>query len=122
MGRVVRLNGDEVQIRLSGVTAVAAIKRELTIPVGAIRSVSTAPLARSGIRIGGTSIRCIDYHQGRFVIGGRRYFLSFEDRLATVTLELERTDKRVGYDVVVVGVEEPPVLVHALQNAARHGG
>jgi hypothetical protein len=38
---------------------------------------------------------------------GRWTFLSFDDRARVLTLELDRTVPGVGFDVVVLGVDDP---------------
>jgi hypothetical protein len=105
MARTVDISPDEVVISLTGWTAVAALRRVVRIPRSTVRAVSTEPWHGDGIRLGGTSIPFRDYRQGRFRKNGRRQFLSFERRDHVVALEVDRD--AVGYDVVVVGVDDP---------------
>jgi len=117
MGRTFELTDDELVVHLSGWTAAAALRGELRVPLTAVRSVSTEPWRHDGIRLGGTAIPFRDYRQGRFRRNGRWLFLSFEDRSRTVTLEVDR--EQVGYDVVVVGSDDPQSLADLLAGAGR---
>ena len=105
MPRSVEVTPDEVVVRLTGWTAAAALKRELRIPRTAIRGVSTDPWREDGWRIAGTAIPFREYRQGRFRRKGRWQFLSFERRDRVVALTLD--PRAAGYDLVVVGVDDP---------------
>ena len=89
MARSVRVEDDEVLVRLTGLTAGAALKREPRIPRAAVVSVSPGTPAQRGWRKAGTSIPWTDYGQGHFSIGGRKAFYSCEHRDRAVTLELD---------------------------------
>lgn len=119
MGRAVRIQEDEVHVRLTGLTALAAFRRELRIPVRAVRTISTEPFGRVGRRVLGTSIPFTSYRQGRFRQGSLRLFLSFESRDSTVTLEVSRTDWDEPYDVVVLGVPDSSEFAEALRAKRR---
>jgi hypothetical protein len=112
MARTVEITPTEVVVRLSGWTALAAIRRELRIPRSAIQAVSTDRWARDGFRVGGTAFPWSEYRQGRFRRRGRKQFLSFERRDRVVALEVDRG--AVGYDVVAVGVDDPERLAAEL--------
>jgi hypothetical protein len=112
VARTVDVTPDEVVVRLTGWTAAAALRRTLRIPRSAIRGVSTAAWHEDGLRIAGTGIPFTDYRQGRFRRRGRWQFLSFERRDRVVALELDRA--AVGYDVVVVGVDDPEAVAAQL--------
>lgn len=99
-----------VRLRLTGLTAFAALKRELLVPLAAIRSVSTERYGKAGLRVGGTSIPCTDVCEGRFRRDGKRTFLSFSDRDRVVTLELDRSVAGCAYDVVAIGVDDPTAM------------
>jgi hypothetical protein len=113
MARTVDISAAEVVVRLTGWTAVAALRRELRIPRSATRNVSTDTWRRDGLRLGGTSLPFRDYRQGRFRSSGRRQFLSFERRDRVLALEVDRA--AVGFDVVVVGVDDPERLAAELR-------
>jgi hypothetical protein len=117
MGRTVEVTDDELVIRLSGLAAFAALKRELRIPREAIRSVSTERYAGDGLRLGGTSIPFTDIRAGRFRRHGTRAFVSFEDRDLVLTLTVDRA--ATGFDVVAIGVDDPESLAAELEPAGR---
>ena len=118
MARSVEVAGDEVVVRLGGLTAAAALKRELRIPCAAIVSASAGAPAKLGLRTGGTSVPWTDYRQGRFRPGGRKAFCSFEHRERAVTLELDGKLVPGGWEVVVVGVDDPERFVRYLGTAS----
>jgi len=107
MARIVHVNPDGVVVRLTGWTALAALKRELRVPLRAIRSISTGRYGATGFRVAGTAIPWTDIRAGRFRRGGSWTFLSFDDRDRVLTLELDRSVPGVAYDVVAVGVDDP---------------
>ncbi len=117
MPRSVELRENEVVVRLSAWSAVAALKRELRAPFGAIRSVSAPRYAKDGFRLGGTAVPFTDIRAGRFRRDGLRTVLSFEDRDRVLQLELDRSVEGVAYDVVAVGVPDAERL--ASEIAAR---
>jgi len=110
--RRVEITDDAVVVKLSGRTAAAAVSRGLRIPREAIREVSTAPWHEDGWRVAGKAVPWTDYRQGRFRRNGRRQFLSFEHRDRVLRLDVDRA--AVGYDVVVVGVDDPQTYAAAL--------
>jgi hypothetical protein len=114
-GRAVWVHDGHVKVRLKGLTAIAALRREMCIPIPAIRSMSTDVPPRVQVRVVGTSVPFTSYRQGTFRHDSRRMFLSFEDRLKTVTFELSRADWDEPYDVVVLGVPDPSRLVRAVE-------
>ncbi len=113
MARTVDISPDEIAVRLIGWTAVAALRRDVRIPRSAVRAVSAEPWRDDGIRLGGTSLSWSEYRQGRFRKRGRRQFLSFEQPDRVVAPDVDRA--AVGFDVVVVGVDDPARVAGALR-------
>jgi hypothetical protein len=114
VARSVRVDPGAVAIRLTGWTALAALKREVCVPVRAIRSVSTGRYGTTGFRIAGTAVPWTDIRAGRFRRGGQWAFLSFDDRDRVLTLELDRSVPGAAYDVVAVGVDEPDAVAREI--------
>jgi hypothetical protein len=110
VARTVEVTPDAVVVRLTGWAALGALKRELRVPLGAIRSVSTARYGATGLRLVGSAIPWTDIRAGRFRRDGLWTFLSFEDRDRVLTLELDRSVPGAAYDVVAVGVDEPAAV------------
>ena len=98
MARTVDVAPGEVVVRLTGWTAVAAMRREIRIPRSAIRTVSTGPWTDDGWRVAGTAIPFRDYRQGRFRRRGERRFLTFERRDRLLILRVDGQEG-VGFDV-----------------------
>jgi hypothetical protein len=115
VGRAVEVTDAEVTVRLSGWAALAALRRQLRIPLGAIVSVSTERYAHDGFRLGGTAIPFTGIRAGRFRRDGLKTFLSFEDRDRVLTLRLDRGVPGVDYDVVAVGAADPVALAEAIE-------
>lgn len=115
MARTIEIGVDDVVVRLSGMTAFAALKRELRIPLRGITSVVAGRYERDGLRVGGTSIPFTDIREGRFRRRGVRAFLSFDDRDRVVTLALDRSSAGVPYDVVALGADDPEALAHEIE-------
>lgn len=120
MARTVEVTDSAVLVRLTGWTAVAALRRALRVPLTAIRAVSTERFGDTGLRLVGTSIPFTDIRHGRFRRQGGWTFLSFEDRDRVLTLELDRSAAGGSYDVVAVGVDDPARVAAAIR--ARRTG
>jgi len=114
VGRCVRVDGDELVVRLDGLTAAAALRRELRIPRAAIVSAEPGVPAELGRRRAGASIPWTDYRQGRFSAGGRKAFYSFEHRDRAITLELDGRLVPGAWRLVVVGTDDPAALLREL--------
>jgi hypothetical protein len=119
VARTVRVDPDAVVVRLTGWTALAALKREVRVPIGAIRSLSTGRYGPMGIRVVGTAVPWTGIRGGRFRLNGRWTFLSFDDRDKVLTLELDRTVPGAGYDRVAVGVDAPDAVAAEIDARGR---
>src|SRR6478736_505592 len=56
MARIDHVNPDGVVVRLTGWTALAALRREVRVPMRAIRSISTGRYGATGFRVADTAI------------------------------------------------------------------
>lgn len=120
MATTVRVNAGGVVVRLTGWTALAALKRDVRVPMRAIRSVSTGRYGATGFRVVGTAIPWTDIRAGRFRRAGLWAFLSFDDCDRVLTLELDRSVPGAAYDVVAVGVDDPDTVAAEI-DACRTG-
>jgi hypothetical protein len=109
------VSDDVLSVRLTGWTALAALRRELRIPLASIVSVSSERYTRDGLRIGGTSVPFTEIREGRFRRDGLKTFLSFGDRDRVLTLGLDRSVGGVGFDVVAVQAADPAALAADIQ-------
>ena len=122
MGRAIEVGDDEVTVRLTGWTALAALRRELRIPLRSIRSVSTERYERDGLRVGGTSVPFSDIRAGRFRRDGLKTFLSFADRGRVLALSLDRAVPGADYDLVAVEADDPVASAAEVERRlAAHG-
>jgi hypothetical protein len=136
MARTIELLEDRLAVRLSGITRLAAVTSDFEIPYSAIRSVSAEPLEISFWRMwkwAGANWPLPEIMEGHFRHDGKWYFLSFEDRNKTITLELEGFKMPFApwpgkrgtfgieptYHAVVLGVDNPQETANAI--AARCG-
>lgn len=111
MSREIIFNKDELVIKLSGLSMIAALKGELKIPYSTIKSVDTGnfKLHWSALRVGGTSIP-YGYKAGRFLYKGQKYFLSYKNPGHVIILDLEGHD----YDKVVIEAGSPKEIKNGI--------
>jgi hypothetical protein len=115
MSRTIEVTDDAVIVRLTGVTAAAALKRDLRIPLAAVRAVSTDRFLDEGWRVAGTSLPFTEIRAGRFRRHGHSTFVSFEDRDRVVSLFLDRAVQWVAYDTVAVGADDPEAVAAEIE-------
>ncbi|RCW51817.1 hypothetical protein [Paenibacillus prosopidis] len=102
MSRTIEFTGEKLVLHLTGLTVAAALKRNVEVPYSSIRSVAVEDFKVSLLKIRiGTSIA--DIREGRFLIGDRWCFISYENHKNVVVLELE--DHEFGK--VVFQMENP---------------
>ncbi|BAU27775.1 hypothetical protein DFP93_10997 [Aneurinibacillus soli] len=108
MSRKIEWQEDKMVICFTGLTSVAALKRELEIPYSTIKKVSagTFEVSPFSFRIGTSGIGK-NLKEGRFLHNGEWYFLSFENHEHVVILELEGHE----YQKVVFEHEKPESLL-----------
>ena len=100
----VAVGGGKVRIRLSGLAAIAALKRELRFPLSAVRAVSAGPFEERPWRVVGTSEPSSRRRYGRFRREGRRFFLALHGEQPTLLLELD--PEQAGYDAIAVSLPD----------------
>jgi hypothetical protein len=108
--RSIELADDALRVRLSGLLAFAALRRELRIPYFAIREVTTEPaeLPPSWAPRWGLALPFSDARHGLIRWRGRWSFYSLEDRDRSVTIRLDGSALAGrSIDAVVLGVEHP---------------
>ncbi|MCI4323115.1 MAG: hypothetical protein L3K03_03695 [Thermoplasmata archaeon] len=122
MPRSIEFGDHELVLRFTGLLAFETLTATFRIPYDAIRSVTTEPFQApfGTLRIFGTSIPFTDIREGRFIHGSEWYFLSFEHRDKTVTLELANFHHGAHpdpYRFVVIGSDDPAGLQAAIEAA-----
>jgi hypothetical protein len=120
----IRLDDDALTIRLSGMAAAGSLRRTVTVPYRAIRSVSVGPLVTRPLmwRLGGIATR--RSHFGTFRREGRWLFLATTRRDRVVTLELDGVGpERVRFAEVVLGNgDDPDALAAAIRERVSPPG
>lgn len=102
MSRTIEFTDEKLVLHLTGLTVVAALKKEVEVPYSSIRSVSVEDFKVSLLkRRIGTSIA--DIREGRFLIGDRWCFISYENHKNVIVLELADH----GFGKVVFQIENP---------------
>ncbi|MDD9268050.1 hypothetical protein ACFPES_13510 [Paenibacillus sp. GCM10023248] len=106
MARNIEFTKDSLILHLSGLTSAAALKREVDIPYSQIKlaTVDDYKLSMFRFRVG-TSIA--DIREGRFLIGDRWCFVSYENHQDVVILELEGHE----FGKVIFQIDEPHAVL-----------
>jgi hypothetical protein len=102
MARTIEFTKDALILHLTGLTSAAALKQRVEIPYSDIMyvSIDDFKLSMFQFRVG-TSIA--DIREGRFLIGDRWCFISYEDHKDVVILELNNHK----FGKVVFQIENP---------------
>ncbi|MDQ0899633.1 MULTISPECIES: hypothetical protein [unclassified Paenibacillus] len=102
MARTIEFTKDALILHLSGLTRAAALKQHVEIPYSDIGNVSIDDFKLSMFQFRvGTSIA--DIREGRFLIGDRWCFISYENHKDVIILEL----KNHKFGKVVFQTENP---------------
>jgi hypothetical protein len=92
VARRIELLDDELHLHYDGLSALAAAKRDVHVPYGAIRDVRVGLGDLPGtfaIKLGTNTAPFGETRRGTFWTGGRRVFLDVNDPERAVVLELE---------------------------------
>ncbi|UKS29742.1 hypothetical protein LOZ80_12745 [Paenibacillus sp. HWE-109] len=102
MSRTIEFTEDALILHLSGIVSAAALRRRVEIPYSQIKQVTVddCKISMFQFRVG-TSIA--DIREGRFLIGDRWCFISYENHNDVVTIELEQHE----FGKVVFQTEDP---------------
>ena len=114
MSRRIELLDDELRLRYSGLSAVAAVIRSVGIPYSMIRSVSVGLEQLPGtfaLRLGTNTSPFGHTRRGTFWSSGRRLFLDVNDPERAVVLELEGHP----YARVALTVDDPEGFAEQLR-------
>ncbi|OPH62068.1 hypothetical protein BC351_02180 [Paenibacillus ferrarius] len=102
MSRTIEFTKDMLILHLAGIVSAAALKRRVEIPYSKISRVSVEDYKVSMFQIRvGTSIG--DIREGRFLIGNRWCFISYENHNDVVSLELDDHE----FAKVIFQIENP---------------
>ena len=122
--RAVVADESGVEVRLYGLTTIAALKSHLNISYADIASVSVGPIESISIfapRIG-YSNPLTGARGGRFRTKGEHMFVSF-DRPSHQLLTIFLVDKNsTGFDKIVVEIERPGELKLSIEKKAAANG
>jgi hypothetical protein len=118
MPRAVTFERDHLGLAFSGLVHFGTTTAKFDVPYSRISAVSTEPFRfpRGTLRWGGAWIPFTDIREGHFWHSGEWYFVSFEDRDKTVTLDLKDfTVHRRSYVKVVIQVDDPRKFARELR-------
>lgn len=118
MGREVRFNKEDFNLKLTGVLSLFALKWQLKIPYKAIKSIFIDEFEPPMwmLRMPGTSIAPLNIFEGSFKFGDEWYFLSYEHKVPLIHLELEGYGK---YQYVIFEIENPRAVLIELRKRIR---
>jgi hypothetical protein len=114
MARSIEFMEDRFVLQLSGLTSLGALRRSVEIPYASITNVSIEDFKVSLFRFRvGTSIA--DIREGRFLIGDRWCFISYENHKDVVVLELADHD----FGKVVFQIDNPIETMKLIEEHKR---
>ncbi len=106
MGKEILFDNEDVILKLNGITGLLALKLKLKMPYNTIKNVYVdyfdAP--QWMLRMPGTSISSLNIIEGSFKYADEWYFLSYENRVPLVMIELEGHEK---YKYVFFEINDP---------------
>jgi hypothetical protein len=118
MGREVQFDDEGVILKLTGVARFFAFKLKLKMPYNTIKSVYVdyfdAP--QWMLRMPGTSISALHIFEGSFKYADEWYFLSYENRVPLVIIELEGHEK---YKYVIFEIDDPVRVASDIRKCIR---
>ncbi|MFD3449886.1 hypothetical protein ACFDTO_35505 [Microbacteriaceae bacterium 4G12] len=118
MGRSIEFHETECALHLTGTVSLFALKSKITIPYQTIQSVYVdyfdAP--QWMMRMPGTSISPLNVYEGSFKYANEWYFLSYEQRVPLVNIELKGHKK---YKYIIFQVDNPTEIAAVLRRRVR---
>lgn len=118
MARKVEFDNENVILKLNGATAFFALKFNLKIPYNTIKSVYVdyfdAPPWM--IRMPGTSVSPLNIFEGSFKYGNEWYFLSYENKVPMLIIEIEGHEK---YSYVIFEIDDPTKIASEIRKRIR---
>ncbi|HEY2440544.1 MAG TPA: hypothetical protein VGI07_09950 [Solirubrobacteraceae bacterium] len=118
----VELRKDALVITLTALERVAAMKREVRVPLDAVRGVCADPdpwSALRGMRVEGTGIPGVAVYGVRRMTGGRPDFAALHGRGPAVRVELAAGAR---YRRLLVTVADPDATVAAVRAGVKPAG
>jgi len=118
VGRAIEFEENQLVLKLTGLTGFFALKTRLAIPYQTIKHIFVeyfdAP--RWMLRMPGTSIAPLNIFEGSYKYANEWYFLSYENRVPLVVLELEGHKK---YSYVIFQMDDPGAAAHEIRQKVR---
>ncbi|ABO66151.1 MULTISPECIES: hypothetical protein [Anoxybacillaceae] len=118
MAREVQFDDEGVILKLNGVTGLFAFKFNLKMPYSTIKSVYVdyfdAP--QWMLRMPGTSISALNIFEGSFKYANEWYFLSYENRVPLLIIELEGHEK---YNYAIFEIDDPTSVASEIRKRIR---
>jgi hypothetical protein len=105
-------------LRLTGWSALAALRRRVSTPLRAVRDASVGRFADDGWQLVGTGVPFTEIRFGSFRRRGRRRFLAFTRREPVLIVRCDRS-RGAPYDVVAVQLGDPDSVQSRLEEALR---
>ena len=111
------LGDQDFSLHISGWTAVATLRRKITIPYSAVEEVQVGNFQFPWTALKRTGIASLGYKAGHFLIDEKKYFLFFHDENKAVMLRLKGNE----FDHIVMENENPEELAnHILIRSSSH--
>jgi hypothetical protein len=119
MSKQLEFKQTELDLHLSGLHSVAALKRHVTIPYRSIKKVHVGSFEAPFwmLKMPGTALPGFDVYEGSFRQNGEWYFLSYEHRGPHLIIELEEHEH---YHYVIFDIENPEENVAEILKHCPH--
>ncbi|PDY26974.1 hypothetical protein [Bacillus thuringiensis] len=118
MGRKIEFHEESVILKMIGITGLLALKRNLKIPYKAIKNIYVdyfdAP--QWMLRMPGTSFSSLNVYEGSFKYADEWYFLSYENRVPLIIMELEWERK---YKYVIFEIDNPTKIAAEIRKQIK---
>ncbi|WP_338447837.1 hypothetical protein R4Z09_16475 [Niallia oryzisoli] len=118
MARVLHFGEEELTLKLTGLTAILALKRKIIMPYRMIKNVYVDQFQAQQmmLRMPGTSIPPLNIYEGSFKYGNEWYFLSYERVQPLILIEMLGHKK---YRYVIFQMDKPTSTAAEIRRQLR---
>lgn len=118
MARVLHFGEEELTLKLTGLTAILALKRKIIMPYRMIKNVYVDQFQAQQmmLRMPGTSIPPLNIYEGSFKYGNEWYFLSYERVQPLILIEMIGHKK---YRYVIFQMDKPTSTAAEIRRQLR---
>jgi hypothetical protein len=120
VGREIEIAHGELRVLFTGLSALASMRREVRIPLSAVKRVRVGPpRSLRPMRVFGFTDPILRLRRGAFTWRGRRHLLVAGRGEPQVTIELDARRVPGRYDVLVIGTDKLEALTSAIETSRK---